>query len=530
MHYNTSNKNNTHNHNYQDNLELKLKENFKIILKELLVLAIFYYFIFTFSFIVIYKIFFAFFIKQEKTIVDINSNLNNFKLSNFLAIFNINSDFNNFSFSFFNNNFMILSFIYNGNSKIDLILTKRDIYSYELLSKKYSLKFDNYYKVNYSKLNINDLAILDLFISTYNEISQKNSIFYLNFDSNLSFLKSFEFYFNIDNFNNFNNYYLKKVDYYNKFYYILFTLFNKENDLKENNKIILAKIDSTTKEIKDLKLIKLPYNISSIDLYYPFIFITSSYNEESKFLLLKVQDKKYIEILPFFLESNYSKIELLDVINLKDNYYLIFKTYKDLISNEIIFLNLNDKNEVENVYVLKSEFINLINIKKSFIIDKNLYLIYQLINDNKCIGIIKLNMMDSSFFNKVIFTNKDVKFLDLKNIFKNLIMFWGYLNSDISILSLDLSNDNKINNNIDPVFIIDYNYYQSNYKNNNLNKAEFNFTKLNSFNNVGLKLVPQRDFLICINVSKNYFYLKPVDKLIIDLSDIKISNKEVNFF
>ncbi len=529
MHYNTYNKNNLHNYKNinQDPIKLKLNQIFNSILKELIVLAILYYSIFTFSFILVYKLFSIFFIKQENLNVDINNKLNNFKLSNFLSVFNINSNFDNFSFSLFNNNFMVLSFIYSNNSQINLVLTKRDIYSYELLSKQYLLNFDNYYKINYSKLNINNLAILDLFISAYYDKSQKNNIFCLSFDSNLNLLKSWEFLLNI---NHIKNYYLEKVESHNKFYYILFTLFNKEYNLGDNNKIVLAKMDSNNKEIQDSKLIKFPYNISSIDLYYPFIFITSFYNEENKMLLLKIQDKKYIDILPFSLESNYSKIELLNVIKLNDSYYLVFKTYKDFISNEIIFININARDKIDNVYLLKSEFINLINIKKSFIIDKNLYLVYQLLNDNNFIGIIKLNIMDFSFFNKVIFTNKDLNFLDLENIFKNLILFWKYQNNDISILSLDLSDDNKINNNIDPVFIIDYDYYQNNYRNTNSIRTNFNFMKLDSFNNIGLKLIPQKDFLIYTNVSKDDFYLKLIDNFVVNSKDIGVSNKEINFF
>ena len=52
-----------------------------------------------------------------------------------------------------------------------------------------------------------------------------------------------------------------------RFYYILFSLFNKDEALKSNDKVILLKMDFNY-QVKDIKLIKLPYSINSIFIYF----------------------------------------------------------------------------------------------------------------------------------------------------------------------------------------------------------------------------------------------------------------------
>jgi hypothetical protein len=110
---------NTRNINDQDfnnQLEYNINNIYKKIFRELLILAISYYLIFTFLFVFSYNIFSSLFTKDSK----INNNVNisnnqyssNVQFSNFLAILNIPLYFQEFSYSLFNNNFMVLSFIY----------------------------------------------------------------------------------------------------------------------------------------------------------------------------------------------------------------------------------------------------------------------------------------------------------------------------------------------------------------------------------------------------------------------------------
>lgn len=182
---------NTKNINDQDfnnQLEYNINNIYKKIFRELLISAISYYLIFTFLFIFSYYIFSSLFTKDSKinNNVNISNNqyMNNVQFSNFLAILNIPLYFQEFSYSLFNNNFMVLSFIYSNDSNTRLLLTKRDIYSYELLSRIYNLELSDY-KLTYMKLTIDDLALVNLFVNFYKDNS--NKIFNLIFDSNLTF-------------------------------------------------------------------------------------------------------------------------------------------------------------------------------------------------------------------------------------------------------------------------------------------------------------------------------------------------------
>jgi hypothetical protein len=511
---------NTKNINDQDfnnQLEYNINNIYKRIFRELVILAISYYLVFTFLFIFSYNIFSSLFTKDSKinNNVNISNNqyMNNVQFSNFLAILNIPLYFQEFSYSLFNNNFMVLSFIYSNDSNTKLLLTKRDIYSYELLSKIYNLEFSDY-KLTYMQLTIDDLALVNLFVNFYKDNS--NKIFNLIFDSNLNFFKSYEYVLSNE------NYQLEKVIYKEGFYYMLFSLFNKDEDLKSNNKVILLKMDFNY-QVKDIKLIKLPYSITSIDFYYPFIFFNLIYNDQNKGLLIKIEDKSKLEFLSFFVDHNYTKLDFLNAVNFKDNYFLIFKSYDNSISNELIFININYHNKIKKIFAFKNDILNLIDIKKTVYFNDNLYFIYEIKNDEKVLGIFKINLFNYSYFNKVIFTNEEryIKLLDIGSIFNNLLLFWDYSQNDISILSLNLLNENKINNSIDPIFITDFNYY---YKNNIQDKPNFYFDS----KNFKINLLLQKDFIIYMN--KDYFNLKLLNKKIINEEDLKVSNKEINFF
>jgi hypothetical protein len=200
---------NTKNINDQDfNNQYNINNIYKRIFRELLISAISYYLIFTFLFIFSYNIFSSLFTKNSKinNNVNISNNqyMNNVQFSSFLAILNIPLYFQEFSYSLFNNNFMVLSFIYSNDSNTKLLLTKRDIYSYELLSKIYNLELSDY-KLTYMQLTIDDLALVNLFVNFYKDNS--NKIFNLIFDSNLTFLKSYEYILANE------NYQLEKVIY-----------------------------------------------------------------------------------------------------------------------------------------------------------------------------------------------------------------------------------------------------------------------------------------------------------------------------
>lgn len=514
MPYNISNHNktNTKNYNTKNYLELKITDILKNIFKELFILSIFYYFSLTFLFIFLYQIFSYFFLKQENSYNQLFVKKTGTSISNYLSIFNIPLHYQYFSSSLFNFNFMVLSFVYSNNFNINLVLTKRDIYSYEITSKMYTLNLDGY-KIDYTNLNLNNLALIDLFINAND--SSKNRAFNLIFDSNLIFFKSYEFEFNNM------DYKMSKVIYNNGFYYILFTFFNSDN-LEYNNKIILLKMDSNQK-IYDVKLIKLPYKIESLDFYYPFIFFNVSHGDQNKVLLLKIEDKNYLEFSAFLLEHNYLRIELLNAINFKDDYLLIFKFFNDSFNSELIFVNLNNKLKIEKIVKFSSNIINIIKIEKVVALDNSLYFIYRLVNDEKALGIIKVNILNYSCFNKVIFTKEErsIKFLDATNLFKNLLLFWDYTKNDISVLSLDLSNESKINNDINPIFITDFDYYLQ-------NKFVFNFNSDNK--DVKMKFLLQKNLVIYTNIDKNYFNLEVVDSNISDIKDLKINNKEINFF
>jgi hypothetical protein len=511
---------NTKNINDQDfnnQLEYNINKIYKRIFRELLILTISYYLIFTFLFIFSYNIFSSLFNKDSKinNNVNISNNqyMNNVQFSNFLAILNIPLYFQEFSYSLFNNNFMVLSFIYSDNSNTKLLLTKRDIYSYELLSKIYNLEFTDY-KLTYMQLTIDDLALVNLFVNFYKDNS--NKIFNLIFDSNLTFLKSYEYVLANE------NYHLEKVIYKEGFYYIFFSLFNKDEALKSNHKVILLKMDFNY-QIKDIKLIKLPHSITSIDFYYPFIFFNLIYNDQNKGLLIKIEDKSKLEFSSFFVDRDYTKLDFFNAVNFKDNYFLIFKSYDDSISNELIFININYHNKIKKIFAFKNDILNLIDIKKT--VNDNLYFIYEMKNDQRVLGIFKINLFSYSYFNKVIFTNEErcIKLLDIGNIFNNLLLFWDYSQNDICILSLNLLNENKINNSIDPVFVTDFDYY---YINNIQDKPNFYFYS----KNIKIKLLLQKDFLIYTNMNKDYFNLNLLNKKIINEEDLKVSNKEINFF
>jgi uncharacterized protein YqkB len=512
MHYNIFNKNNPTTQNY---LESKIDDIFKNIFKELLIFSFFYYFLLTFLFIFLYQIFFNFFPKQEDSNKQVF--LKKIEIPNYLAFFNIFFNYQDFSFCLFKNNFMVLSFVYSNNIDTNLLLTKRDIYSYELISKIYTFKLGNY-RANYTKLNLNDLALIDLFINLENNPQNdysKNRFLNLTFDSNLNFIKSYEFIF--DNI----NYKINKVLYNNGFYYLLFSVLSY-NDLEDNDKVVLVKMDCNQK-IYDIKLIKLPYKIESIDFYYPFIFFNISFNDQNKIFILKLEDKNYLEFSTFLVEHNYLRMELLQVINFKDNYLLIFKSFANSLNSELIFINVSDEFKIQQIIKFSSNIIDLIKIEKIIAFDNNLYFIYKFVNDEKALGIMKINILNNSYFNKVIFTNEErkIKFLDSTNLFKNLLLFWDYSNNDISILSLNLINENKINNNIDPIFITDYDYYFQ-------NKFVFNFNT--DSKDIKIKFLLQKNLLIYTNIDKNYFHLDSININIIDIKDLKISNKEINFF
>jgi hypothetical protein len=513
MLYNTLKITNDVNNQLEYNINNIYKKNFR----ELVILAISYYLIFTFLFIFSYNIFSSLFTKDSKinNNVNISNNQysNNVQFSSFLAILNIPLYFQKFSYSLFNSNFMVLSFIYSDNSSTKLLLTKRDIYSYELLSKIYNLEFSDY-KVGYMQLTIDDLALINLFVNFYKDSS--NKIFNLIFDSNLNFFKSYEYVLSNE------NYKLEKAIYKEGFYYMLFSLFNKDEDLKSNDKVILLKMDFNY-QVKDIKLIKLPYSITSIDFYYPFIFFNLIYNDQNKGLLIKIEDKSKLEFLSFFVDHNYTKLDFFNAVNFKDNYFLIFKSYDDSISNELIFININYHNKIKEIIAFKNDILNLIDIKKTVSFNDNLYFIYEMKNDQRVLGIFKINLFNYSYFNKVIFTNEEryIKLLDVGSIFNNLLLFWDYSQNNISILSLNLLNENKINNSIDPIFITDFDYY---YKNNIQDKPNFYLDN----KNFKIKLLLQKDFIIYMN--KDYFNLKLLNKKIISEEDLKVSNKEMNFF
>jgi len=511
-----NNKNiNNHDINNHNNLEYKVSNVYKNIFRELVILSISYYLIFTFLFIFSYNIFYSFFTGNSKVNIFNNQSINDSQFSNFLAILDIPLYFQKFSYSLFNGNFMVLSFIYFDSLNTKLLLTKRDIYSYELLSKIYNLDFSNY-KVGYVQLTIDDLALVNLFINFYTDNS--NKVFNLIFDSNLNFFKSYEYMLANE------NYKLEKVIYKDGFYYVLFSLFNREDDLKPNNKVVLLKMDYNH-EVKDVKLIKLPYNIASIDFYYPFVFFNLIYNDQSKDLLIKIEDKGKFQFSSFFVEHNYAKLDFLNAVDFKDNYFLIFNSYNYSISNKLIFININYHNKVKKIFAFNNDVLNLIDIKKTISFNGNLYFIYEMKNNQKVLGIFKINLFNYSYFNKVIFTNEEryIKFLDIDRIFNNLLLFWDYSKNDISILSLNLLNENKINNSIDPIFITDFDYY---YKNNIQDKPNFYLDN----KDIKIKLLLQKDLVIYTNINKNYFNLNLLDKKIINEEDLKVLNKEITFF
>lgn len=165
---------------------------------------------------------------------------------------------------------------------------------------------------------------------------------------------------------------------------------------------------------------------------------------------------------------------------------MIFKSYDDSISNELIFININYHNKIKKIFAFKNDILNLIDIKKTVSFNDNLYFIYEMKNDQRVLGIFKINLFSYSYFNKVIFTNEErcIKLLDIGNIFNNLLLFWDYSQNDICILSLNLLNENKINNSIDPVFITDFDYY---YRNNIQDKPNFYFYS----KNIKIKLLLQ---------------------------------------
>lgn len=163
---------------------------------------------------------------------------------------------------------------------------------------------------------------------------------------------------------------------------MLFSLFNKAEDLKSNDKVILLKMDFNY-QVKDIKLIKLPYSITSIDFYYPFIFFNLIYNDQNKGLLIKIEDKTKLEFSSFFVDHSYTKLDFPSAIDFNDNYFLIFKSYKDSLSNELIFININYHNKIKKIFAFKNDILNLIDIKKNVSFNDNLYFIYEIKNDEK---------------------------------------------------------------------------------------------------------------------------------------------------
>ena len=81
------------------------------------------------------------------------------------------------------------------------------------------------------------------------------------------------------------------------------------------------------------------------------------YNDQNKGLLIKIEDKSKLEFLSFFVDHNYTKLDFLNAVNFKDNYFLIFKSYDDSISNELIFININYHNKIKKSLLLKMIFL-----------------------------------------------------------------------------------------------------------------------------------------------------------------------------